>query len=262
MLIKWWNICALNVFQQLRSTARSAHRAWRGLGDLCHVFCTFNPSSTYASSPSVNIPRSPSTLKKKKTNTNFWALPLPGFTTVPHHHTFLNILTPTHWWVPLYLASLQAALWKLLLFPAATPHALVQPLPSFRSSAVTSPLVLRTPLPSSSSAFFVFPSSCPMSLQDPGGIVYVIILHPLEYHVPDQFVHIGWFDITWVLYLHLLPEGNQVHLSHSKLPCVSTEWSRTSQLLFSGTLESTAYTYTMEYYSAMKQKEIMPFAAT
>ena len=67
MLIKWWNTRALNVFQQLRSTARSAHGAWRGLGDHCHMFCTFNPSSTDASSPSVNIPRSPSTLKKKKT---------------------------------------------------------------------------------------------------------------------------------------------------------------------------------------------------
>ena len=99
MLIKWWNTCALNVFQQLRSTARSAHRAWRGLGDLCHVFCTFNPSSTDASSPSLNIPRSPYTLKKKKNKHKFLILttswvhhraPSPHFSQHPHTHSLMS----------------------------------------------------------------------------------------------------------------------------------------------------------------------------
>ena len=72
---------------------------------------------------------------------------------------------------------------------------------------------------------------------------------------------VGLTSLEFLIYIYFQKETRPTSPTLNS-PCVSTKQSGTSQLLFSETLESTAYTYTMEYYSAKKQKEIMPFAAT
>lgn len=65
-----------------------------------------------------------------------------------HHHTFLGFLTPTHWLIPLDLASLPAATPILLseshCCPQQWPWFSAQPLPSF-SSIVVDAVDQRTP---------------------------------------------------------------------------------------------------------------------